>query len=390
MQFDSFKIIGMEKIDSNYLKRVLTFAERTNSYFEPEQTLRNVIGIVDVQKVGDTKFKIIENKTFLPVIKFGGIKDNNWFQLGFQDLNLFGKGHQLSAYYQYSDKRHSTFAFYKIPYLKNPNWGWVGSFLSWRSVEPLNFPSGSFDYNYDNNAIYLGLIRNFGFRKSLEFGSSLFREIYEKRTEQSNPDTPEELPVLVREDKSLQKLELILDNRNFHIFYLDGIYLRSTLQQVITFSDQSLFHSFQVESTYFRRIRNKGNFALRVLGGIATNNDSPFAPFVADSHFNIRGIGNRIDRGTAQLILSIEYRQTVLDKGNFAFQMIAFADNGSWRNPGGEVKDLFDSSSFQHFVGGGARIIYKKFFNAILRLDYGVNIRNADQRGFVLGIGQYF
>ena len=124
--------------------------------------------------------------------------------------------------------------------------------------------------------------------------------------------------------------------------------------------------------------------------GLATNDDTPFAPFVIDSRVNIRGSGNRIDRGTGQLIFNAEYRQTVFDVGNLAGQLIGFSDLGTWRNPGGDLSDFLDADNFRHFIGLGIRLIYKRAFDAILRLDYGLDVYNTQQRGFVFGFGQYF
>ena len=43
-----------------------------------------------------------------------------------------------------------------------------------------------------------------------------------------------------------------------------------------------------------------------------------------------------------------------------------------------------------HFIGGGLRFIYKNAHNAIIRLDYGIDLYNFNERGFVVGLGQYF
>ncbi len=76
-------------------------------------------------------------------------------------------------------------------------------------------------------------------------------------------------------------------------------------------------------------------FAARLRFGIATNNDTPFAPFVLDSYINIRGSGNRIERGTAALILNLEFRQTFFETAKFGGQLVAFSDTVFWRNPEG-------------------------------------------------------
>ncbi|MEJ6614158.1 MAG: hypothetical protein QNL46_05480 [Saprospiraceae bacterium] len=124
--------------------------------------------------------------------------------------------------------------------------------------------------------------------------------------------------------------------------------------------------------------------------GIASNNDSSFAPFVVDSHTNLRSVGNRIDRGTAQAVFNLEYRHTVWHQQKWGAQIVGFTDIGTWRNPGGDLDDLYDSDNFRQFVGGGFRIIYQKVFGAILRVDYGIDIYNRQDKGFVIGLGQYF
>lgn len=129
---------------------------------------------------------------------------------------------------------------------------------------------------------------------------------------------------------------------------------------------------------------------MRLKLGISTNNETPFAPFVADSHVNLRGVGNRIDRGTAQAVLNTEYRHTLYERGEWGAQIVIFSDLGTWRNPGGSLKDLWNPDQFREFVGGGFRLSYQKIYGAVLRIDYGVDLFNRAQRGFVLGLGQYF
>ena len=124
--------------------------------------------------------------------------------------------------------------------------------------------------------------------------------------------------------------------------------------------------------------------------GIANNDNTPFAPFVADSYTNIRGIGNRIDRGTAQVVINAEYRRTLLENKKWGAQAVVFSDTGTWRNPGGQLKDLVNPDQFRQFLGGGFRLIYNKVYGAVLRVDYGVDIFNPSERGLVIGLGQYF
>ena len=63
---------------------------------------------------------------------------------------------------------------------------------------------------------------------------------------------------------------------------------------------------------------------------------------------------------------------------------------GNLRAPGGTINKFFGADELRQFVGGSFRVIYKPVYNAVLRVDYGIDIYNTTQRGLVLGIGQYF
>ena len=307
--------------------------------------------------------------------------------MGFIDFNWTGRGHQFLAFYQNTDNRHGGQLFYRIPYL-NPKWGLAFNLLQWRSLEPLYFPEGAVSYNYDNLTVGLTAIRNFGFRKRLEVGVGFFQEKYQKDDNQilDNPPGPDDFQL----PKASSKIEYIHNYVNYNDIYLSGWVARGIWQTVFNFDDQTVFNSLILEGRKFYRIGDKGNVAIRGRFGISTNNDSPFAPFVVDSRINLRGSGNRIERGTAQLILNMEYRQTLFNFDQLAVQVIAFSDLGNWRAPGGDLTQFFEKEELRHFVGGGVRLIYKRIYDAILRVDYGVDIYDGSQRGIVIGVGQYF
>lgn len=359
------------------------------------QKLKNVASIGNakyrLEKIGDTQkiiFEVEEVRTLLPIVNFGGIRGNLWFQVGFSDINWGGKGQFLSAAYQNNDRRHSGNIFYRVPSIAGTNWGFSASLNRWASREPLFFPEGTVNYDYNNTGLGLTAIRRFGFHRNLEFGGTYFVEEYGKSENQFFEDPPG--PDDLTQPKWLAKVEYSENFLDYHYFYLEGSAWRVTLQDVFNTLDQTWFHSLQFQGKHFSRVGKKGNFAMRLRAAIATNNDTPFAPFVVDSHVNLRGVGNRIDRGTAQVIFNAEYRHTLRENKKWAAQAIGFSDIGTWRNPGGQFSDLFNSNNFRHFVGGGFRIIYQKVYNAVLRIDYGVDIFNPEQRGLVIGLGQYF
>ena len=150
------------------------------------------------------------------------------------------------------------------------------------------------------------------------------------------------------------------------------------------------FISANYEGRWYWRAAKTTNVAGQLRVGIGTNNDSPFAPFVIDSNFNLRGVGNRVDRATAQVVINLEIRQTVWEYKNIAVQLVAFSDSGSWRNPGGELSVLTKKENFRSFIGGGARLILTKVFDSVFRVDYGVDVFDRQTNGLVLGFGQFF
>lgn len=388
---------GLKKYKPAFLQRQLDLTAGDTvdiSLVESDlQFLKNQGGIIDatyrLDTVGNTVdvvFEVREKLTLLPIFNFGGVQGNVWFQAGMTDINWLGIGHQLAAYYRLNDGRHNGNIYYRAPDIGGSKWGASLSLMRWASTEPLYFGDVVVRYDYDNLAAGLTGIRRLGRNHFIEFGGSYFIEEYKKVPTDVVLPGPEGL----RQPKYLGKLIHNIDRRNFHFFYLFGLDNRISLQSVYNPGDDVWFHIVLNDTRFFHRVGKTGNLAMRLRLGLATNEDSPFAPFVVDSYVNIRGVGNRVDRGTGQAVFNAEYRQTVFDKGQLAGQVVAFSDLGTWRNPGGKLGDFVDSDNFRHFMGLGVRAIYKKAFNAILRLDYGIDIYNAEQRGFVLGIGQYF
>ena len=80
------------------------------------------------------------------------------------------------------------------------------------------------------------------------------------------------------------------------------------------FGDEHLFFAFENETTYFKRVYSKGNWAKRLKLGISRNINTPFPAFVINNNLNVRGIGNRVQRGSALLSLSTEYRHSILER----------------------------------------------------------------------------
>ena len=395
-QVASISIEGLKKTKARYVQQFIETS--VGDELAAEQLLLDAQLLTNLEMFNKAEFRvdsIAEDKvavtfivdelyTLLPIFSFGGIEENFWIQAGASEVNLGGVGNKLTSYYQYYD-RSSVAAHLTLDRIKQSRWGANINFVKWSTLEPLFFSQGSAEYEYDNWTFGATAVRYFQFRDKLEFGGAFFTEDYTLVGEGFS-DTPRE----VSEDKVLGKILYTIDRVNYHFFYLDGVKNFLNLQTVRSFDQSPDFYIVFNDFHYFNRLMPKGNFGLRFRMGLSSNQESPFAPFVLDSYLNIRGIGNRVDRGTGALILNMEYRHSLLEKERIAIQGVVFSDTGSWRNPGGNLDDFSNPDNFVLFAGGGFRFIHKKIYNAILRVDYGFNLQERQISGFVLGVGQYF
>jgi len=303
-----------------------------------------------------------------------------------QEFNLFGRGVTLGGFYQY-DIFNSYGVNVRAPYLFNPKFGLAFSYKDLTTQEPVFFDNDTADYKYNNKGAELLGLYQINFKNRVELGFSLFTEDYNYISGATNPSVPRELKV----NKHLFKFIYNYSDIEYHYQYLSGF--RSNLNFQYVGSPNKNLPEFLIgfnDFAFYKRIKEKGNWASRVRLGLATNVNTPFAPFTVDNNINIRGVGNTIDRGTAAIIINSEYRHTLIDKDWFVLQSNVFIDGGSWRNPGGDFGDFSDDQNLRIYPGVGFRLMHKKIFNAIFRIDYGYGITKNSSRGLVFGIGQYF
>ena len=338
---------------------------------------------------GDTtvSWELEEARTVFPLLSFGGLKGNLTFLLGVKDINWRGRGNSIEAYYQYTDGEHGFYAAVTNPSLSGSNWGYYAEARRYAAREPLYFPAAAVTYRYANLSVGVGGSYSPRYGRIYRLGVNVFTEDYLRL------DDIDVGPAELSLTKFLLKVSRDDDRRDYFGERQHGSYHTTIAQTVLT---DGLATPFLIAWHDFRQyvlVGYDGNLAARLRLGISTNDNTPFAPFVVDSQFNIRGIGNRIDRGTAQVVLNVEYRHTFYRdrrRRRFVTQAVVFSDLGTWRNPGGGLSDLVQSSSVKHFVGAGLRLASPKVSSAVVRIDYGVDITRADRGGFVLGYGQFF
>ncbi|GGI56665.1 hypothetical protein GCM10011444_09740 [Winogradskyella haliclonae] len=332
-------------------------------------------------------YNIVENFTIIPSANVYTTNDDEFaFRVGLYEYNLLGQNITFGGFYQ--DDIFSSYGInLRAPFLFSRKLGMAINYQNLTTQEPVFFDNTTADYRYNNESIEGLVLYQPNFNNRFEFGINYFTEDYEYLFGATNPSVPQELRV----KKLLYKLIYEFNNINYYYQYLEGFQSIFNFQYV-TSTDEALpeFVIGWNDFSYFLRVGKKGNWASRLRLGLATNNDSPFAPFSVDNNLNVRGVGNTIDRGTGVIVLNTEYRHTFIDKEWFAMQGNVFVDGGSWRNPGGDFGDFGDSQNIRIYPGIGLRFIHKKIFNATFRIDYGYGITPDSTNGFVFGIGQYF
>ncbi|WP_133674468.1 POTRA domain-containing protein [Maribacter caenipelagi] len=335
----------------------------------------------------EVKYVIEENFTLIPFANlFSSSNDNFAFRIGLQEFNSFGRNITLGAFYQYDN--YSSFGLsVRAPYLFSNKLGLALNYNDFTTLEPVFFQDDTADYKYSNTGFELLGLYELNFKNRMELGFSFFTEDYQYIEGATSAGVPLSLNV----DKHLFKFIYDFNSLDYFYHYLEGF--RSQLNLQYVGSTNSNLPEFLIgfnDFTYFKRIGDRGNWANRLRLGLASNVDSPFAPFTVDNNLNIRGVGNTIDRGTGMVVLNTEYRQTLIDKNKFVLQGNVFVDGGTWRNPAGGFDDLLKSENLRIYPGVGLRFLHKRIFNAIFRIDYGYGITKDGDNGIVFGIGQYF
>lgn len=392
----NIEISGINKTKPQYLTQFIDL--RPGDVLDSGRLEENRQRLVNLEILSDVRFEIDQNgsdatvtfncsevKTLLPLFNFGGVRENFWFLIGATEVNLGGRGNKLLGYYQYYD-RSSVVSTLTLDRIRRSKWGLQFNYVKWSTVEPLFFEAGTATYDYDNFTYGIGALYHTDFKNTIEFNTSYFSEEYNRVDE----NFVEGAPQRAKTHKQLFKLIYRSNHLNYHFWYVSGISNTTNMEAVVSYDGDPDFHIVFHDFQAFWLQGRRGNFANRIRLGASTNRRSPFAPFVLDSYVNIRGVGNRVDRGTAMIIINNEYRHTLFEWNKIASQGVLFSDWGTWRGPGGQLDDLTDSDNFQWFAGGGLRLIHKEIYNAVLRIDYGINLLYRSSSGFVIGVGQYF
>ena len=352
------------------------------------QKLKRLAGIANATyRIDGDKvvYDITENFTLIPAVNIWSVDDIFSYKAGLYDYNLLGRNITFGGFYQYNGEP-SYGVNLLAPYLFSNRLGLAINYQDWSSREPYFYGQQATTYIYRNTSVEAFGLYEFNFKHNARLGVNVGSDRYDYQSGFLAPG----VATAVKVNKVILKMMYEYNTLNFEYQYVSGIKNVFTLQQ--HFTDNTVQPDYLVgwnDILYFKRIGTKGNWANRLRTGLSTNSSSIFAPFTVDNNVNIRGVGNIIDRGTGSIVLNTEYRHTLYEKGWFVFQGNVFADVGSWRQPGGGLDDFFESNNGQLYTGLGFRLMHKRIFNAIFRLDYGHSFDNQSG-GIVFGIGQYF
>jgi outer membrane protein assembly factor BamA len=338
----------------------------------------------------DVLLNIEENYTILPKVTVWTSTNNQFsYKLGLYDYNFLGRNITFGGFYQ-NNGFDSYGVDFSAPNLFSKKWGLALNHQNWKSEEPLYFEEETANYLYNNISYEVLGLYQVDVKNQLTFSVNFFNEKYQYLSGVTDPSIPQNLDL----DKFLFKLVYTFDNLQYNYQYINGF--KSILYTQFVTSKNPFQKDFFIawnDFFYYNTIGEKGNWANRLRFGLSSNEKTPFAPFAIDNNINLRGVGILVDRGTGSFVWNTEYRQTIYDKKWLAIQTNIFTDFGSWRNPGGELNDFFESKNIHMYSGFGLRFISKKIYNATFRIDYGFRVSNnsgQSKGGLVFGIGQYF
>lgn len=333
---------------------------------------------------------VVENFTMIPEVNFWTTTNHQFsYKVGLYEYNFLGKNIAFGGFYQ-NNGFHSYAVNFKAPNLFSKKLGLALNHQNWKSEEPLYFGKRTANYLYNNVSFEALALYQLNLKNQVNFGVNFFNEKYKYLSGATDPLIPQYLDL----NKTLLKLVYTYDYLKYHYQYIKGF--KSVLYAQFVTSNNPFQKDFFIawnDFFYYKRIGQKGNWANRLRFGLASNENTPFAPFALDNNVNLRGVGILVDRGTGSFVWNTEYRYTLYDKKWLAIQSNIFTDFGAWRNPGGALNDFFKSKNRSIYSGVGLRFISKKIYNATFRVDYGFLVSNTPGKskgGLVFGIGQYF
>ncbi|MBL4862271.1 MAG: hypothetical protein JKY09_04535 [Crocinitomicaceae bacterium] len=336
-------------------------------------------------------FIISEAKYVYPIVSNVTSDQKVNFSMGITDINFLGRGQTIGLFYQYYD-RHSFKLYQSTPRHKNNRTGHEFVLGKHSTIEPLYFNDTSVLFNFDNYHVSSGFYFWLNRYWKTSLGGMLMYENYVNRDhEVSFGGNSFGVGKMFDYRKYQLRSTLSYSKVSSHFERRNGLAMHTHLENIQTLEQpDARFWKLTNELRYYKIVGKRGNLAIRNQLGIATNRKSPFAPFVIDGFMNIRGSGDRIARGTGEWVINAEYVHSVIRNKWMFCQVSAFTDVGFLRPPEEDARRIFEDSNTYHYSGIGLRFQSRVLYKVVVRFDYGVNMKNLRQGGFVMGFNHFF
>lgn len=393
------EIKGLKKSKKGYIEKLIL--SKANQVLDSNKVKEDIIRLIrepavshayfTVETLDDKNrvvFHIEENKTLIPALDLWTTIDSELaYHIGLNEYNFLGRGYLIGAFY-----RKNIFNGYGL-ILGNPNFRGTrfGNYFLYQkrnTFEPVNQGGETYFYNYKFTSVDLNFDYKPNILNTCSLGVSILSEEYDLENSKANST----LPNFFSTNKFLLKTKYDFNRVEQFYYFFFGIrnQLSSNWVWGKNFGSEHFFYSLENETSYFKRVMKRGNWATRLKVGFSKNFSTPFPAFVVDNNLNTRGVGNKFRRGSAVGVLNSEYRHTLIEHRWFVVQANGFIDFAALLPAGEKSNELFQEKN-QHVFGGlGLRFIHKFIHSAILRIDYGVSLNQVQSRGIVFGIGQFF
>ena len=298
---------GLKKSKEAYLKKLL--AQKSKAIFLEENIANDLVLLqrepavsharieIDTLSTGhlELTYHIEENKTFIPAIDLWQTVNNAFaYHVGVTEYNVLGKGYTLGGFYRQNNYPGFGVIIENNNFLNAANeLKFIGQQLE--TLEPLTVFDLPQQYRYQFKSVELSFGKDLSTQQKITLGGGWLKERYKNVSALKSEIAPERFTTR----KGIVKLGYIFDYRIPYYYVLEGWRNQTYFTHVWgkSFTPNNTFYTLENETTYFKRVKDTGNFALRLLAGIGRNVDSPLPPFAIDNNQNIRGVGNLVQRG---------------------------------------------------------------------------------------------
>ncbi len=330
-------------------------------------------------------FDVIEKSYFVPFLGFELSKNHqDYYYLGVSDFNLFGRGIQLYTAAEWFGKVSGEI-YVDASRMFRFRHGPIANIKQKNTIEPIYFGSGSYDYDYSLNLGRIGY--GYWISPLIQVGitGSYFGESYDYIGVDEIG-----LPEIDLVEKWNAQLFSNMQRLTYDYEMIEGYRVYLNYDYTNEFKQDFPAHKGEVIGIYYLRPTKKTMVAGRAKLGYSTFNGSPFPPFFVDDFTNVRGAGDRVERGSAETTINLEVRTRLVNKSNIYSQLVVFSDYSTIlpsdykTNPQG-----FWNYDFYR-LGMGLRLGSYRFYNLCLRADASFDPIDWGFSGFVIGVGQYF